>query len=224
MFDIHTLIQEVANTRACFHSEADFQHAFAWALHLRYPAALIRLERPIKSTLGLLHLDVVADFDGNLHAFELKYKTRAATTNICAELYELQNHGAQPLGRYDFLNDVFRLESIQENSPRVNAYTLMLTNDSAYWSEPRGLDDTSAAFSLHNGRRVFGHLEWSARASAGTKKKRERPIDLVGEYVLEWRDFSVIDCRDYSLFRSLAVEVATTQAFNNTGVANGDRS
>ena len=34
----------LARVRPLFHSEADFQHAFAWQLHSAHPDARIRLE------------------------------------------------------------------------------------------------------------------------------------------------------------------------------------
>lgn len=172
MLNLHSLIGAIAARRPVFHSEADFQHAFAWELHLQFPEGHIRLERLVESTLGSLHMDVTAELDGRLHAFELKYKTRAMAMRIGSELYALQEHVAQPIGRYDFLKDVARLEAITQNRQASVAYAIFLTNDSAYWAEPRSVDDTSAAFSLHDGRVLSGRLDWSPRASIGTKRGR----------------------------------------------------
>jgi hypothetical protein len=152
-------------------------------------------------------MDVTAELDDRLHAFELKYKTRAMATRIGSELYALQNHVAQPIGRYDFLKDVARLEAITQNRQALVAYAIFLTNDSAYWAEPRSVDDTSAAFSLHDGRVLSGRLGWSPRASIGTKRGREEAINLSRRYVLQWRDYSEIDSKHYSRFCYLAVEV-----------------
>lgn len=207
MLDLHSLIGDMATRRPVFHSEADFQHAFAWELHLQFPEAHIRLERPVESTLGSLHIDVTAELDGRLHAFELKYKTRAMATRIRSESYALQDQGAQPIGRCDFLKDVARLEAIAQNREVLVACAILLTNDSAYWAEPRSVDDTSAAFSLHDGRVLSGRLDWSPRASAGTKRGREGAINLSGRYVLLWRDYSEIDSKYYSRFRYLAVDL-----------------
>lgn len=207
MLDAHSLLGAIARQRPIFHSEADFQHSFAWYLHLHFPEARIRLERPIQSTLGLLHIDVIAGLDSRLHAFELKYKTRAIDTRIGSELYALQDHGAQPIGRYDFLKDVARLEAVAQNPQASVAYAILLTNDSAYWAEARGVDDTSAAFSLHDGRVLSGRLDWSPRASVGTKRGREEAITLRGRYTFLWQAYSEIDCKRYSRFRYLAVEI-----------------
>jgi hypothetical protein len=203
----HALVSALAQRRPVFHSEADFQHAFAWELHLRFPQASIRLERPIQTSLGPLHVDLVAAIEADVLAFELKYKTRALVTVSGDEIFHLQDHGAQPPTRYDFLKDVARLESLGEDMPRVISWAILLTNDSAYWCEPRALDGTSAAFSLCDGRTCSGHLDWGANTSAGTKRKRENPIKLNGEYSFQWREYSSVEAKYYSRFRYLAVEV-----------------
>jgi len=159
MLQVHNLMQSLARNRPLFHSEADFQHAFAWEFHLQLPDALIRMERPVPSTLGVLYVDITAHVAGQTYAFELKYKTRAAEVEIAGESFALQDHGAQPLGRYDVLKDVTRLESLVEKSANTRGDVIFLTNDSAYWSEPRSTTDTSVAFSLHNDRLLSGRLE-----------------------------------------------------------------
>ena len=212
MLDPHSMMLALSRQRAVFHSEADFQHAFAWHLHEQFPSAAIRLERPFRSKLGLLHVDLVAETDGQLNVIELKYKTRAISVRQGSEEFDLQDHGAQPLGRYDFLKDVARLESIIVSQSGAQAWAIMLSNDSAYWSQPRGHDDTSAEFSLADGRRVTGSLAWSARASAGTRRNREEPIVLANQYVLSWQDYSDVGGRSYSRFRYLALEVPAKAA------------
>lgn len=215
LVDVQRLLGTLAETRPAFHSEGDFQHAFAWELHLQHPQAFVRLERPIETKLGVLHIDVTAKIDHCVHAFELKYKTKSAIARVGPELYELLNHGGQPLGRYDFVKDIARLESFIEGLPTGLAHAIMLTNDSAYWSEPRSTDDTSAAFSLHEARSLSGRLDWSPRTGAGTKRGREEPISLRGRYRLQWRNYSEIDGNVRSTFRYLAVEVAPHLVIHN---------
>jgi len=212
MMDLRSLLRTLAICRPLFHSEADFQHAFAWELHRQFPEGTIRLELPMNSALGLLHVDVTAQLEGRAHAFELKYKTRATVACVGSEVYALQNHGAQPLGRYDFLKDVARLESVAEALSGLAACAILLTNDSAYWSAPRSGDETSAAFSLSDGRSLSGHLDWSPETSPGTKRKREAPIDLKGKYVLRWQDYSDIGSRYCARFRFIAIEVRPVSA------------
>lgn len=217
MLEVHGLLQRLARRRQLFHSEADFQHAFAWELHSRCPSAMVRLERPLDSDLGSLHVDVVVELAHRCYAFELKYKTRAIAGSLPDETFNLQNHGAQPIGRYDFMKDLQRLESLCRRLPDVTAWAVLLTNDSAYWAQARGAEDTSAAFSLGNGRRVSGLLRWSARTSPGTKRKRESPIEIVGRYVLDWHDYSTISGHSHGRLRYLAVEVQMIPAVSGRG-------
>lgn len=71
----------------------------------------------------------------------------------------------------------------------------------------RAAQTTSAAFSLCDARTFSGLLDWSARASSGTKRKREQPIQLAGRYSLGWREYSEVATKYYQRFRYLAVEV-----------------
>jgi hypothetical protein len=42
--DVDTVLARLSSVRRVFHSEADFQHAFAWVLHEVDPSLNIRLE------------------------------------------------------------------------------------------------------------------------------------------------------------------------------------
>lgn len=207
MIDIVSIVRNLAQNRPVFHSEADFQHAVAWSLHMNYPDSELRLEVPITTPLGTLYVDLLVHQDGAVHFMELKYKSRTIDIHIDGERFQLQNHGAQPLGRYDFWKDVQRLESIASMDPSYSGTAIILTNDSAYWRHSRSKADTSTAFSLGDGRKVSGVLEWSDRASEGTKRGREESIKLKGNYTVEWADYSSVDSRNYSQFRYLSIPV-----------------
>jgi hypothetical protein len=218
MLDLDDLIKSLARARPVFHSEADFQHSFAWELHRLYVTAEIRLERALHTTLGVLHIDIFCLVGEQSYVFELKYKTRAAAVLVGEEAFVLQDHGAQPLGRYDVLKDVARVETVLSESHALGGYVVLLTNDSAYWSEPRNSMETSAEFSLHDGRRISGELRWAATASAGTKRNREQAIKLAGQYELQWQDYSQIKAQYYSRFRYLVMEVKGPAGSNPRGV------
>src|SRR3954466_3157573 len=97
----------LAAVRPLFHSEADFQHGFAWEIHKAHSDARIRLEtRPRPG----VRLDVLATVGGVRVAFELKYLLRKLTATVDGELFELPNQSAQDTRRYDFVKDVARLE------------------------------------------------------------------------------------------------------------------
>lgn len=104
--DLKDILRELAFERPVFHSEADFQHALGWAMHVKFPTAGIRLEVPIDG----FHVDLIVRGEKVREAFELKYKTKAGIYSVGNELFHLKEHSAQDIGRYDFLKDLCRLE------------------------------------------------------------------------------------------------------------------
>lgn len=209
--DIADIVRRLSELRPTFHSEADLQHSIAWLIHERFPAANIRLEVPVVTHLGTLYVDILVHLLGRTHVIELKYKTRALTTNIDGETFRLQSHVALPLGRYDVLKDLQRVESVSMLGDTYFGTIVFLTNESAYWSAPRLGTETSAEFSLGDGRELHGRMEWTARASDGTKKKREEPIVLSGNYEVDWQEYSSVQSDSYSRFRFLVLDVADDQ-------------
>lgn len=205
--DIHSVMKALAAQRKAFHSEADFQHAFAWELHLRQPDASIRLEKPLRTDTKNLHLDFLIEFDGKSVAVELKYKTRSLKLNLDGEDFHLSSHSAQDLGRYDFIKDICRLEEITSTIRDCEGWAILLTNDSAYWKTPQNTGTVDTAFRLNEGRDLTGQLAWSDQASAGTKKNRERDLSVTGQYKLTWDDYSTVNSTSYSDFRYLAVKI-----------------
>lgn len=183
------------------------------------PEVAVRLEVPMSSfgwtspdmdlrDSDRMHVDLVIRHENQWIAFELKYKTRRTTLDRDKELFDLKNQGAQPQGRYDFMEALRRLEWLKATR-QIPGCAILLTNDSAYWTQPRNDSDTSAAFRLHEGRKACGKLEWSPDTAAGTKKNRETPIQLAGTYTIHWSHYSTIPVRQYPEFRFLVVDVPT---------------
>jgi len=213
--DIADLMQALAAKRPIFHSEADFQHAFAWEIHQRLPAANVRLERPVMTDTGMVHLDLWASYEGQHIAVELKYKKHELITRWQGEHFVLANDGAQPLGRYDFIKDITRLERVVEHRQDVTGYAILLTNEPAYWtggsvvlSSKRTPFDT--AFRVAEGSTLPKQkvMAWGSGVSTGTIKGREPPLKLDSEYALHWAAYSQLpDVASYGQFRYLALTV-----------------
>jgi len=89
----------LAAKRPVFHSEADFQHAFAWEIHQHLPDAYVRLEyRPaLLPTRAYVDVWVV---DGNQTlAIELKYKTAPLSVQLDdGEKFDLMSQGHRTSG------------------------------------------------------------------------------------------------------------------------------
>lgn len=190
MLDIHDLMRSLSASRPVFHSERDFQLAFAWGIHEMIPNCAVRLEyKPFASEA--LYLDIWLPTLGT--AIELKYKTRQLWLESNQEKYFLEDQGAQNLSRYDFLVDVHRLErTVEERESAKRGFAVMLTNDRSYWDPPRhgGNETDDAAFRIHEGREFFGKLEWSHSERLRAKRTRKNPIVLSDSYHLHWYDYS----------------------------------
>lgn len=207
MIDVPDVMRALASQRKAYHSEADFQHAFAWEVHSRLPYSSVRLERPLRTNGKVLHLDFLIQLPNAAIAVELKYKTRELVVDIENETFSLASHAAQDLGRYDFIKDICRLENITSSLGNCHGYAILLTNDSAYWKPGRN-GTVDEAFRLNEGRILSGSLSWTDKASDGTKRNREKELHLTGIYELNWQDFSVIDADRYCQFRYVAVPVS----------------
>jgi hypothetical protein len=192
MINLGATLALLSEQRPIFHSEADFQHALAWLIHLRYPDAQLRLEYRLFREEPL-YLDLWILNDECTLAIELKYPTRQLSAQHTDEQFCLKNHSAQDVIRYDFIKDISRLERSVLKIPGVIGYAILLTNDSAYWTPSPHPDTTDAALRLHEGANLSGSLEWAPHAGAGTMKGRESALELRGSYQLSWSEYSPLD-------------------------------
>jgi hypothetical protein len=209
VIDIQRVMNELAQQRTVFHSEADFQHAFAWEIHKQLPDVAIRLEQPLQTDMNI-HLDVCLRRNGSIQAVELKYKTQSLSVRIGDESFNLRDHGAQDCGRYDFIKDIQRLEQVVANQKVAAGYAVLLTNESLYWVPAHSKMSIDSGFRLDEGRVLRGRMDWTADAADGSKRTRETPLALNGEYVTRWCDYSQPDREHrHGTFRYLAVEVGT---------------
>lgn len=205
--DLLSFLEGLSERRPVFHLEADFQLALAWYLHEMIPNSEVRLEfKPFQSEKT--YLDIWLRTLGV--AIELKYFTHELKVKHEEEVFTLLNQSAQDNRRYDFINDVSRLERVVDSfEPAKAGFAVLLTNDPSYWGPPRrGWENTSdAAFRLHEEKMIKGEMKWSERAGKGTTKEREEPIKLRGTYDVNWRDYSILKEEKYGKFRYLVVEV-----------------
>ncbi len=206
-FDIQKILQQLGQERPIFHSEADFQHALAWKIHLMYHDAKIRLEFNPYTEGQRVHIDTLIQIQGMKYAVELKYKTRKLDIDFSDESFHLLNQSAQDIGRYDFLKDVVRLEKFTGKYEHAKGIAVFLTNDVGYWQKAGNDNTVDKAFRIFDGRVITGNLSWDSRASVGTKRGRENDLIINGKYTLKWKDYSDIEKSTKGKFRYLLVEV-----------------
>ena len=201
MLDIIDLMKSLSRYRPIFHREADFQHALAWYVDKGMSDCQVRLEfKPFKNE-GI-YLDIWLRVMGI--AIELKYKTKKLDLKWADESFELSNHDAQDYGRYNFINDILRLEQVvAQFRPAKAGVAILLTNDPCYWN-PSSPERADAAFHLDEGRKIKG-AAWSNGA--------EPSICLERSYDCVWRDYSYLDLgeENYQQFRYLMVKVPCSE-------------
>ena len=208
MLDFDLLLAGLATKRPVFHSEADFQHALAWELHLMDPNINVRLEYRPPWIDRRQYVDIWVIQDDTETAIELKYKTKKMDISIAGEQFALQNQAAQDIGRYDFVKDIERLERVVATRRPGVGYASILTNDSTYWSHPRRGDSVDSDFRIQEGRTLSGLLAWGAGASEGTRRGRTDAIQLANSYQQDWRDYSEVGNSKDMKFRFMIVQVS----------------
>ncbi|APQ74199.1 hypothetical protein [Clostridium botulinum] len=207
-FNIIRVIDSIKEKRKVFHSEADFQFVLTWEIRKLYPDADVRLEYAYKIDDKIYHIDILVMIEGEFISIELKYKTLKKSLIVNNEEFTLRNHGAQDLGKYDFIKDIVRLETLLlEDSKFVKGYVIMITNDPSYWNGITRKNTCCADFDIRNDKEIKGSLNWAEHASAGTMKNREKPLVLLGEYKMKWHDYSCFDEKRNGKFKYLAVKV-----------------
>ncbi len=168
---MNNIIQNMANNRKFYYSEADFQHFLAMAL--RSSGYDVYLEYPVKVQGKVYHIDIIA-YDketGLFHPIELKYKTKAMTcAGLCGN-YQLRTHGAQDINRYLFWKDVQRIEQLKSRGMcecRIGeGYAIMLTNDPLYWTKPNSKSTyIDSLFRIHPGKTVQ-QVNWMVETNNG---------------------------------------------------------
>lgn len=204
--DLSGLMAQLAGDRPVFHSEADFQHAFAWAICAADPRLRARLEIQLTTHQ---HLDLLLT-DANTDqktAIEFKYPRAAWTGEHRGEAFNLRAHGATDLVGYDTLKDIQRLESLVDAGTVHNGLLLMLSNEPAYWNGPASALPTNAdAFRIHDGITISGIRDWGPKTGDGTKRGREPAIELQGSYDIIWQDYAEMP-GSKGRFRWFAIEV-----------------
>ena len=209
MINLHKQMNVLMKERSIFHSEADFQFAFAWEIQKAYPYADVRLEY-CPAEYPNMHIDLLVKIEGKDFPIELKYKTLSTQVEIAGEYYNIKSHAAQDLGRYDYLIDVERIELLRDTIGSFEkGYAIMLSNDPAYWTIPKNSRATACdSVRIHDGCKKSGLLNWRESAGAGTTKNREHPINLTGDYIIEWQEYSKLSFARNGTFKYLLLEVS----------------
>lgn len=173
-----------------YHSEDHLKMSLAAELSQMYGNDRVRIEWKPKAGI---HVDIGVRREEVTIPIELKYKKDSAIVEDEAfgETFELSRQGAHDRAHYRLFKDVERVEQIVAEQGRYG-YVVLLTNDSNYWTEPTGsaLYDT---FRVHEGVTRSGTLAWPEVRDWMKTGSHDEPIELSGEYTMEWTDFTYRD-------------------------------
>jgi hypothetical protein len=210
-------------TRPVFHSEADFQHALAWAIHLCDPSIRIRLETRPEPGMRLDLLVSRPDL-GEYLALELKYLTAAWTGAANGERFNLLSQGAQDIRAYDVVKDMQRVERLVDRQPGWGGLVLVLTNDPGYWSRPaHGRATNAEAFRIYEDQVISGTRVWGPATGAGTRKNHEADLELRGNYRCKWTEYSALPGHR-GRFRLLAIVIGALNPAQGPSVEDSGES
>jgi hypothetical protein len=140
---------------------------------------------------------------------ELKYKTIKRNIKFSDEEFFLKNHAAQNLGRFDFFDDLRRLQMLRKQGIIHSGFVIFLTNDPLYWTRIQR-SNFSSNFSMEEGRVIEKNtaLSWVGNPSENSvtpKRLGEHAnIEIENELCLTWKTYSEFE---ESLFKHLIVQI-----------------
>lgn len=194
--DIETILIDFAKNKKLFLNEAQFQFELALEIKKQFPSLVVHLEYPSlkgNSNGKYCYYDIVVQENNEFYVIELKYKTKDQVILYKGSNYLLKNHAAQDLGRFDYLNDVSRIENWQSNNQGkqfVGGCAIILTNDAVYW-EKDGYGYIYKDFALKdNTTTVAGTKNWPQGSSAtSVGQSRLCGLNLKNTYKLNWHNY-----------------------------------
>jgi hypothetical protein len=154
-------------------------------------------------------LDIwVEDTAGCVSAIEVKYITHDLNALINGESFALVSQGATSQKRFDYLEDIRRLESLLTDPARLVGYALFLTNNNVYWnSAARSAKTEAFPHTFREGETVSGQLAWKPGIPSGTRGPRAESLTLTGRYTMNWRRYATVQGTDNSEFRYVLVTI-----------------
>ena len=190
---LSTAINNLAKKRPAFYSEADFQFSLAWELKTLLPNANIYLER-YEPTFNY-YVDIWIEENGEFFPIELKYKTKEDNVVINGQSIILKNHSAIPLGSYDYLKDIHRIENLSQLPGFKRGFAVMLTNEPMYY----GTNTTASAYNMFKicdglTKQANVTMNWGLtnKQTPFQATKGREPFALKNTYQMQWNSYNNI--------------------------------
>lgn len=185
--DLTTVMEALSVRRPVFHSEADFQFAFAQAVAAADPSVEVRLE--VRQAADKAeYVDLACWTPHQRTLIEFKYATAGwFGSDPSGERFYVRNHAAYDLARRYYIHDIKRLEQFTATASDTDGIAIMLTNEPSLWADTGRTGARDTNFRIHQGRTLTRHLRW------GTGDTPEFDQHLHGTYTAHWHDYSHLD-------------------------------
>jgi hypothetical protein len=192
---IHVM-ELLADRRPVFHSEADFQFAFAQLVTEMDSEIRCRLEVPQDVAAAKAgpgrgeYLDLACHGPSGATLIEFKYATREwRGSDAHGEAFHLRNHAAYDLTRRYFVHDISRLERFTQDVANTNGLALLLSNEPTLWNQAPSNERQARFhnFRIHDAQTLGGHLAW------GSGDAPRYDAHLTGTYSLNWHNYAQVD-------------------------------
>ncbi len=150
-FDVNEIIDKLSEEKLpLFVSERHFQVSFIMMAKSIYPKYSFIPEYVYfdEENNQELHIDLIVSFGEEKIAFEFKYITAGGVIKIPGNTnYQLKNHSASGIRKYQCIKDLSRLEKYLTDSQIKKGHFILITNMRYLWEEGReGL--TAAEFNI----------------------------------------------------------------------------
>jgi len=200
--DIENILIKLHEKRPIFHSEGDFQFSLGCEIQSMYPNIKIIIERPIyverpvedktqsSGTKKVTeHIDMFL-YDGpNRIGIELKFiKAKFSYKDDWGD-YCLKPSLVNDFSCYDILKDIHRLENYAQIDKIIDfGYSITITNVSTLWEKHYDGSEYDQ-FRVFDGRKLHGTMDWPSKEVAEKKEYRSKPINLNGNYTVNWHGY-----------------------------------
>lgn len=179
--------------RPVFHSEADFQFSLGWELKVNESNFDIIMERPFQfkniDYSQKIELDILVKNNNDIFGIELKYVTEKFIDTINSERFNLKDHAATNLRRYDFYKDISRLELLKENNEIKKGYVIFLTNVLSYKKHTNGMGGN---FNFSDNYNILpSEYSWLKSPNINSiGKQRNSSLIIKNNYQCIWEEYS----------------------------------
>ncbi|MBR0462301.1 MAG: hypothetical protein IJJ00_06290 [Erysipelotrichaceae bacterium] len=206
-FDVTRVIEELSSKRyPLFVSERHLQVAFILKAKELYPDYEYIPEYVYKEEKDH-HIDLmVSNNNGDRIAFEFKYIVAGGKIKVPGDNeYELRNHSAVDIRRYQCVKDISRLEKYVESGTLKckKGYFILITNMHLFWDGSKE-DSVAADFDIKDNSTLNKGLHKPKESTSFSIQYKK--FETNNDYKIKYKDYAKTDGK-CGLFKYLCVEV-----------------